>query len=163
MDRRKTMFLAVLVMGVGLGPPAAGRAGEPPAKQPVTAARAAVALLALEECLAERWEDGDGPVFVEAGLLIPPGLDRAGRYRVEVVSEADLKTRFAGRKRAPSLARVRVLEAVEKGQTVYTVEISYAGVAVPGATGVPIGGGRDYKYTLEKGKATLVERGSVKY
>src|SRR5262249_19818801 len=143
--------------------PAAGLAGDPPKKESVTVARAAVALLALEECLTERWEDGDGPIFVQASPLIPAGRDRAGQYRVEVVSEADLKTRFAGQKRAPSLAHVRVLEAVEKGQTVYTVEISYTGVPVPGATAIPIGGGRHYKYTVEKGKATLIERGSVKY
>jgi len=161
MGQRVFIVLAALV--VGLGPPAAGRAGDGPAKEPASAIRAAVALLALDECLTERWEDGDGPVFVEAGPLIPAGLDRAGRYRVEVVSEADLKTRFAGRKRAPSLARVRVLRAADKGQTEYTVEVSYAGVQVPGATSIPIGGGRHYKYTVEKGKATLIERGSVKY
>src|SRR4051794_3915696 len=102
MGRRMFVMVAALVVGVGLGRPAPGPAGEGPAKAPRSAAQAAVALLALEECLTERWEDGDGPIFVEAGPLIPAGLDRAGRYRVEVVSEADLKTRFAGQTHAPS-------------------------------------------------------------
>jgi hypothetical protein len=154
------LFAAAAVVPLVARPPVAD--GDDKARpQPVSAAAVAAAMAGLDACFTENWDDG--PIFIEAGPLIPPGLNRVGQYKAEVVTADDLKKWFEGKRRAPSLARVRVLEATERGQTTYTVEISYAGLPVKGSQEIPIGGGRWYKYTVEAGKVTLVERGAVKY
>lgn len=141
----------------------AGRAdGEDKRKPPVVSAAASSAVLAaLDACFSEPW--GDGLVFIEAGPHVPTGLNRVGKSDAEVVTVAELGRRFEGKPRAPSLARVRVGEEREKDRTVYSVEVSYAGLPVKGSKEIPIGGGRYYKYTVEAGKVTLVDRGAVKY
>jgi hypothetical protein len=139
-----------------------GRAdGEKPQPPVVSAAASSAVLASLDATFTESW--GDGVVFIEAGPHVPAGLNRVGKSDAEVVTVAELERRFEGKPRAPSLARVRVGEEREKDRTVYSVEISYAGLPVKGSKSIPIGGGRWFKYTVEAGKVTLVDRGAVKY
>jgi hypothetical protein len=79
--------------------------------------------LALDDYFSGFWEEK--VIYIESAPFIPPDLKKVGKYRSEVVSEGELRRRFAGLRIAPSFARVRA-RALGEGR--YIVTISFAGL-----------------------------------
>ena len=106
--------------------------------------RSRALLLGLER----RYGAGDEqhPVYIEGGPAALSGLTTVGRQPVEVVSRADLITRYAGKEVAPELATVTVQEEHDLLGVRYVVTVQSFGFRVPSATTFPWGGSHLYYY-----------------
>jgi len=98
-----------------------------------------------------------GTAYVESGKYVPTTRTTAGMYNVEFITEAALIRRFAGKTISPLFPRVQVYHSANDPQTDFRVGISSGGVAIKGATAIPLGGGRDYRFRVEAGDIRLVE------
>ena len=126
-----------------------------------SAAASAVVLLSLDEFFSGQW--GYGKIFIEANALVPLELNQVGKYEAQVVSIEELRRQYAGKATAPAMVTIRLDVVQEKGEPVYNVSISYTGISVEGASNIPLGGGKEYRYKVNEGKAVLIKSNSTHY
>lgn len=86
------------------------------------------------------------PVYIEGSHRMLEKMSAIGRQPVEVVSRAELVTRYAGSEVAPELTTVTVAEQHGAMGVRYSVTVSSFGYRVPGATAIPRGGTRIYHF-----------------
>jgi hypothetical protein len=151
---------SVVVLALGAALTAA--ADPPVEKKHVTPAQCEAVLLSLDDYF--QGERDGKTIYVQAAPYVPPGLNRVGKYEAEVVTEDELKKRFAGKGGfAPSLAYIRADTETVKGEVRYKVAISYTGVPVPGARGIPLGGTKTFTYAGAAGKLRLLDSETIRH